>query len=111
MDIRDAISELRDADARTAPAFEQLLARPRRARSVDYSVPRLALAASVVLAIGALATYSATRPKRLVVPAEVIALSNWQSPTASLLGTSTTSFYKATQNIDSTFNASVIRDP
>ena len=104
--IRAAISDLRAADARTAPSFDDVLARPRRIRSVQFSARALAVAASVVLAIGMLATFARPPRRRLVVPAEVIALSSWRSPTESLLDISTSQFYSATQNMDSAFAAS-----
>jgi hypothetical protein len=105
--IRAAISDLRAADARTAPSFDDVLARPRRIRSVQFSARALAIAASVVVAIGMLATFARPHPRhRLVVPAVVIALSSWRSPTESLLDISTSQFYSATQNMDSAFAAS-----
>ena len=89
--VRDAIQELRVADAearRAAPSFESVLRR-RVERGWRPSVARLAVAATLVIAAvaGYRAVRGATRPERLVLPREVAALSAWRPMTDVLLET------------------------
>jgi len=89
--VRDAIQELRVADAearRAAPSFESVLRR-RVERGWRPSVARLAVAATLVIA--AVAGYGAMRggtpSERMVLPREVAALSAWRPMTDVLLET------------------------
>jgi hypothetical protein len=87
--LRSAFAELRVADERSAPSFEDVLS--RRASRAPFvgaaAARRLAVAAGLVLAAGL--TYHAigVRAARLTVPREVIALSAWRPGTDVLLDT------------------------
>jgi len=87
--IRAAIAELRAADERHAPSFEAVLTRrdARMSRGHMPDIARLALAAVLVLAVGAVYRGLAARPARITVPSEVIALSAWRPATDMLLET------------------------
>lgn len=88
--IRSALQELRSADTRHVPSFENVLARQLH---TEYHAPwaSLAVAASIVL-IAALVYRVVVQPStRLTVSNEVIALSQWRAPTQMLLETSRTS--------------------
>jgi hypothetical protein len=86
-ELRSRFAELRDADARHAPAYRAVLERTdRRVPGVDRNGRRrtlrlaLAAAAAIVLAVG---VARVSRRRAFVAPP----LSTWTSPTASLLRT------------------------
>jgi hypothetical protein len=89
--LRSAFAELRVADERSAPSFEDV--RARRApsgRSVFAAASvgrRLAVAAGLVLLAGLAYRMIGARTARLTVPREVIALSAWRPGTDVLLDT------------------------
>ena len=86
--LRSAFSELRAADQRSAPAFEDVLARRVPSQPTAASiVRRLAVAAALVLAAGFAYRAIGSRTTRLTVPSEVIALSSWRPATDVLLET------------------------
>ena len=81
--VRSALRGVRDAEMLTTPSFESVLARDSARRRVRPNWPVLAAAAAVVVALAS--SYAATRRPPLTVPAEVLALSTWTSPTDALL--------------------------
>jgi hypothetical protein len=87
--LRSAFAELRAADQRSAPAFEDVVARRVAAQPIGGApaVRRLAIAAGLVLATGLAYRAIAARAGRLTVPTEVIALSAWRPATDVLLET------------------------
>ena len=87
--LRSAFSELRAAEQRSAPSFEDVLARrvPSEPTAVASIARRLALAAALVLAAGFAYRAMGSRTTRLTVPSEVIALSWWRPASDVLLET------------------------
>jgi len=86
--LRGAFDALRVADERGAPSFEDVVAgrAGRNARVWSYW-PRLAIAAGLVITAGVAYRAVVTRPPRLAVPSEVVALAAWRAPTDILLET------------------------
>jgi hypothetical protein len=84
-ELRATLRRLRDQDARSAPAFEQILT--RRARFAPTRFARrapLAIAAAILVAVGA---YVIAPSHRLTLPSEVVALSAWRPASDVLLDT------------------------
>lgn len=90
-ELRRAVQELRDADARRAvvPSFAAVLGRARARPAWRVSPVRLALAASLLVAsvLGARAVFARPEPAPLRLPREVAALSGWRPITDVLLET------------------------
>ncbi len=85
--LRSAFAELRVADERSAPSFEDILARRVSRAPLVGAARRIALAAGLVLAAGLTYRAISARNGRLTVPREVIALSAWRPGTDVLLET------------------------
>jgi hypothetical protein len=89
--LRSAFAELRVADERSAPSFEDVLARRASSGRLAFAGAsagwRLAVAAGLVLAAGLTYRMIGARTARVTVPREVIALSAWRSGTDMLLDT------------------------
>lgn len=108
-DLRAAFDELRSADERAVPAFDDVLARrrsidARSARTEGMRPWSLLIAAAVVfVSVGLIALrlahpvprFSRITPE-LTVPSEVVALSGWRPATDVLLETSTRTFLTET---------------
>lgn len=85
--MRAALADLRAADEREAPAFDEVLARGASASHSRLHVGRLAIAAALVLAAVGVYRALSARGSRLTVPSEVVALSAWHPATDVLLET------------------------
>ena len=97
--LRQAIRELRHADEAGAPTFGTVRA---RRRSRGPSIPRatvFAIAAALVLIVGSLFAWRATRRPSLVVPGEVVALSLWKPSTDVLMRTPTRALLSETPRL------------
>lgn len=89
--LRSAFAELRAADERSAPSFEDVLARRASSGRSTFTGAsagrRFAIAAGLVLVAGLTYRVIDARAARLTVPREVIALSAWRPGTDVLLDT------------------------
>ena len=87
--LRSVFAELRGADERSTPSFEDVVARrvSRAPFVVASAARRFAIAAGLVLAAGFMYRAISARASRLTVPREVIALSTWRPGTDVLLDT------------------------
>jgi hypothetical protein len=84
--VRRALQDLRSADEARTPDFTSVRARPRALRQIDSRrAVSMAFAAAVVVVTSTTIVRDAMKPPRLVVPAEVIALSSWRPMTDALL--------------------------
>jgi hypothetical protein len=85
-EVQRLFQELRRRDEDTAPAFREVVTRARRIRS-GPSTRRLAFGAAVFVALAAAAILLIRRPAFERRPRVSVMISEWRSPTASLLRT------------------------